>query len=289
MNKKDIPIYELTIQKEEVMDFEFQLMESDQPYDSTSPHRHSYFEIFYFVKGGGVHEIDFTKTEIKDQSLHFLAPGQVHLIKRDKGSHGFVVKFSREFFNLGKINKVDLYDQAIFNHEGGKTEVQLPKSQRNYFKDLFEKIHTEYESEEDSSDEILRSYLQILIIKACRIFKRVYKLENASEERSVALVRAYRKLIEQYFHTHHSVNAYASMLHISANHLSTTVKSELGKSASELIHDRIILECKRLLYHSGKSAKEISYKLGFSDPSYFSRYFKKHVGVSPNVFRDQIQ
>ena len=79
------------------------------------------------------------------------------------------------------------------------------------------------------------------------------------------------------------------MLSITPNHLNDTIKGDTGKTAKEMIHERIILEIKRLMFHSAMSNKEIAYDLNFNDPAYFSRYVRKHLHCSPNDLRNKLR
>ncbi|MBK6643621.1 MAG: AraC family transcriptional regulator [Bacteroidetes bacterium] len=85
------------------------------------------------------------------------------------------------------------------------------------------------------------------------------------------------------------MSEYAQLLNITAGHLNDTIHKDLGKTAGELIHDRIILEAKRLLYHSENSIKEIATELNYKDPSYFGRFLKTHSGSTPDQFRKAIR
>jgi hypothetical protein len=75
----------------------YKLEEAYNPYDATLPHRHNYYEILYFNESGGFHEIDFASHPVLANSLHFISPGQVHLLRRDKLVTGFVLSFSKDF------------------------------------------------------------------------------------------------------------------------------------------------------------------------------------------------
>ncbi|MDQ3073368.1 MAG: helix-turn-helix transcriptional regulator [Bacteroidota bacterium] len=82
---------------------------------------------------------------------------------------------------------------------------------------------------------------------------------------------------------------YAEHLGISEKHLNELSKTYTGKKISEVIHERLMLEAKRLLLHSALSVKEIGYFLSFEDPSYFTRFFKRKAGKSPARFRNEIR
>ncbi|RZM17643.1 MAG: helix-turn-helix domain-containing protein, partial [Pedobacter sp.] len=96
---------------------------------------------------------------------------------------------------------------------------------------------------------------------------------------------AFRKLLEKNYVDLKRPNQYATLLHISTSYLNDCIKGSTGYSASYLIQERIILEAKRLLYHTDKSVKEIASELGYDDYPYFSRLFTKVTGVSAIAFR----
>ena len=98
-------------------------------------------------------------------------------------------------------------------------------------------------------------------------------------------LRRFEQLLDAHFQTHKSVRAYAGLLHLTANHLNVLCRQRLGKTASQLIHERVVTEARRLLRHSALPVGEVGYALGFDDPSYFGRYFRKYAGQSPEAFR----
>jgi AraC-like DNA-binding protein len=99
------------------------------------------------------------------------------------------------------------------------------------------------------------------------------------------LFRKFKRLLEDNFLQVHKVNEYASLLNITEKHLNEICKRFNGKTASAMVFDRLVLEAKRLLQHSDLTIKEISFQLNFNDPSHFSKFFKKHTGVTTKDFR----
>lgn len=100
------------------------------------------------------------------------------------------------------------------------------------------------------------------------------------------ITKEFKNLLEKHFKTVKTPADYSVQLHISTSYLNECVKATTGKSVSSHIQQRVMLEAKRLLYHSAKSVKEIAGGLGYDDYSYFTRLFTKVVGVSPIAFRD---
>jgi len=125
--------------------------------------------------------------------------------------------------------------------------------------------------------------MQVLLIYLSRLYTEQFKTTDGLPDRQL-LIKYLAKINDEFKETH-EVAAYADMLNISAGHLSEVVKEQSGRSAIAHIHDRIVLEAKRLLFHTERSIKEISFQLGFGDASYFNRFFKRITGSTPLEYR----
>ncbi|MEJ7682130.1 MAG: helix-turn-helix domain-containing protein [Segetibacter sp.] len=102
------------------------------------------------------------------------------------------------------------------------------------------------------------------------------------------LLRNFQKLIDRHYKEKKLTKDYAAMLYVTPNHLNALSKDVMGRSAGELIRDRLLLEAKRLLVNAEMTVSEIAFELDFEDNSYFSKFFKKYVGLTPEIFRKQI-
>lgn len=288
--RKIIPAFDLYKTLDSKPGIEFSLLEeSYNPYDASLPHRHNYYEILLFKGSGGIHEIDFHAYPIGENSLHFISPEQVHLLRREKEVTGYVVAFTPDFC-LGKNMDPAFLDGFPFFNNPYATPIvtfQDAAQQRNVM-EIVANMEEEYFSSHDDKADVLLSYLTILLIAARRMYIPGPASATPSSSR-VGMVQRFKKAIVEGFRQQKSVTYYAELLNISAGHLSETVQKETGKTAGDMIHDRIILEAKRLLYHSPKSVKEIAYELGYEDPSYFARFFKTHTQTSPELFRSYIR
>ncbi len=252
------------------------------------PHRHNFYELFFFVEGGGEHILDFQPIEILDRSLHFVAPGQVHLVQRALGSHGSAILFSRDFFHFDLADKNFLKNLPFWEHT---SMLQIEEAYLTEFRQLFETMQREYKRKTNMQKGILRAYLQILLQKSQQLFAKQYPDFNASSPHfspAQVLLKKFESLVEHHFIQLHQVNDYAQLLTVTPNHLNNVVKKLKGKNASEVIYERLVLEIKRLLLQGELSNKEIAFSLSFKDPAYFSRFFKRQTGVSPSVFKQQI-
>lgn len=290
MTNTRIPTFDIYKKIESDLQFEcWTLEETHNPYDSTQPHRHNYYEIFFFEKSGGVQEIDFNAYPVKKNMLHFISPEQVHLLKRKSTVDGYVLSFTKEFCSVNSVGEISMDDFPFFNTYSSSPILELKKSvQKKTILELIHKIKSEFHSKHNDKANALRSYLHILLIELRRMYQPANKF---SEERTAQqeLLRKFKLLIERNFIHKKSVSEFAEIMCISPGHLNDTVHSATGRTASDLIHERIILEAKRLLYHSDQSVKEIAHHLNFDDPSYFARFFKTHASLTPDEFRHQIR
>jgi AraC-like DNA-binding protein len=144
----------------------------------------------------------------------------------------------------------------------------------------------EYATPQVSSNQILRSYLEILLLKLTRF----YTAEDAQYQSPYLLqqVSRYENLVEEHFIRHKSVQEYADMMAFTPKNLNAICKKAVGKTAGSIIKDRVLLEAKRLLMHSELSVNQIVAELNFKDPSYFVRFFRKNEGITPEQFRKRV-
>lgn len=251
------------------------------------PHRHNYYEVLFFAAGSGSHMIDFETHALQETTLHFISPGQVHALNRKRGVEGYVVNFTREFFLLNGGHAAALNDFPAFN----KTlfpVVKLAAGDFALLASLVEQMHGVTEQPTALKGQILVAYIQLLLTR-CKALLVERPEYNTADPAGREVVQRFHQLLEENYIALRQVNDYAGRLNLSPNHLSTVLKKATGKTAGELIHQRLVLEAKRLLLHSEVSAKEIAYQLNFSDPPYFTRFFKTHTGLSPDQFRRDIR
>lgn len=250
-------------------------------------HRHNCFQVFLFTKGGGEHMIDFNYYPIEDHSLHFVSEGQVHSLNSIDGTEGYVILFTKEIVILNSADKYIFNDFPVFN----KSVSPILNPDKDMYADLENMLSmmvVEYSKSNTYKENILGSYISILLLKSKTIIAETseYKRTDTSSQE---LLQKFNNLVEEHFIQNHKVNEYADLLNVTPNHLSETIKKVTGKTAGDIIHQRLILEAKRRLLHSSISAKELAYELNFNDPSYFSRFFKSNTGLSPEAFRKEIR
>ncbi len=283
-----IPVHDFISDDATSIPFTIIPLEVKSVYDSAIPHRHNYYEIFIFYKGGGTHEIDFEEIEVKTGSVHFVSPGQVHVLLRAPGSYGYVVLFSRDFFSLPLQDKDFLFELPFLNNNTAHPFINFHGSEFSEIKVLAENILKENNLHFPDSHHIIRAYLNILLLKCKAGYNHINKKEIIPENLNLHndVIQKFRIMVEKNFRKYHLVKEYASMIAITPENLNEISKRQTGKTASEFISDRLLLEAKRLLLYSDFKAKEIAYFLNFQDPSNFNKFFKNNTGYTPAGFRE---
>ena len=162
--------------------------------------------------------------------------------------------------------------------------IPLDDNEQQKFKTLHEVFIDELETKDNIQAEMLRMLMARFIIKSTRLLKAKQGVVETPKSNKVDLLRSFNFLVEQHFKTEHSVSFYADKLFKSPKTLSNNF-AKLNRSPLQIIHQRIVLEAKRLLTYTDKTAKEIAYEVGFEDASHLSRLFKKYTSQSPSEFK----
>jgi AraC-like DNA-binding protein len=177
---------------------------------------------------------------------------------------------------------------VLFNNLYDTPVVDLDEDQLYSFSTLAGQLKAEMQNRQLPDEDVLISYLKIFLIEASRIKIEQRKPIEGEPRREPLMVEGLKKAIEENYKTLRSPGDYADLLCISIKVLNKASKSYFSKTLTNLITERMIIEAKRELYLTDKPVKQVAFELGYIDEFYFSRYFKKNVGVSPRIFRDTV-
>lgn len=249
-------------------------------------HRHDFYFIVAFTKGSGTHTIDFVSYEVKPGSVFLMSPAQIHSWQLSTDTTGYVLFFSSEFYLLD-FNQKKLFDFPFFHTLTNEPCIYVEESVFEQIEALFKSIYEESIQETYRKAEVIRSYLDILLIKLTGIYR--ITIEPKVSPHLAYQVRKLEELVEVNYLHHKSVSDYADLMFVSGKQLNAICQAALGKSVSEVIRERLMLEAKRLLVHTQLSVAQIAAKLNYLDNSYFNRFFKKVVKMTPEQFRRTYQ
>jgi AraC family transcriptional activator of pobA len=243
-------------------------------------HRHNFFFILAVKEGGGTLDIDFTSYPVQSSSVFFIKAGQVHQLKLKAACTGYLMEFNSEFYHPINKTKIERFRKA--------SNTDLCQFDIEAFQRLCEILNyilTEYSEKQESYQDSIKANLDILMIELVR--------QRRMSEVSATVTHLYAQerleelfeLLDTYITENKQVSYYTNLMHLSAFQLNDITKSTVGKTCSELINERIVLEAKRHLLATPSQVKEIADLLGYEDVSYFIRFFKKHTGQSPEAYR----
>jgi AraC-like DNA-binding protein len=246
-------------------------------------HRHDFHELLFIATGSGMHMLDLVACEVKAPSLHLVLPGQVHQLTRSADMSGDVVMFAPDaLLGQGHAARTELLARAEGPAAIALTAAQLAEAQA-----LIALMERELAVERPMV-EVVEGYLGILLIK-CAAWAREGADAHPVPRDAGDPVRRFLDMVEHGYLGARQVAHYAERLAMTGDHLNTLVRERLGRTASSVIHDRLLLEAKRLLLHGDMSIKEVGYALGMKDPAYFTRWFSKAEGQAPAAFREAIR
>lgn len=248
-------------------------------------HRHQYYEIVWLKRGNGIHNIDMRNYSYEGSTLFLLSPGQMHIIKPEEKPEGYVIKFLPSLFRDAKDMDEYVLNTTLFDNIQVEPMIKVSLAAHTAFEDVFAKMDAEFNVDEEDKEKILLSYLKILITHINRLKKNKITQHAIKADTNLKLFQDYKIEVEKHFKKEHGVQFYADSLFTQTRTLNSLSQKYAGKTAGDIIADRIILEAKRELYYSAMSIKEIGYSLGFDDPAYFTRFFKKQTGGSPNEYK----
>jgi len=250
------------------------------------PHLHDFYSIFWIESGEAIHATEFVEYSLGAGTILFVPPGLKHRMYIDKSVTGTYILFNEEFIRYNNKNQMPLKDYRLFNHPDFKSLITVTPQKHNQLQNIIEQIYAEIQNRDDYSQDIVLNLLHLFLLESRRIFDLQYQEPKAvPEETPDNTIIRFKQLIEENYITQKSVSPYAEMLNINASCLNELTKRTTGITAGELIRNRVIDETKKLLFSGSLSGKEIAFSLGFDDPAYFSRFFKKYTGTTLKEFR----
>lgn len=244
------------------------------------------YQIFMF-ENPAKFSVDFSNYSSAAYSLVFLSPYQHFQWQGLAPASIIKLEFHGDFYCIEYHKKEVACNGLLFNNIYLTPFVTISPILFTEIKTIFNKIEVEKDGGSPFSESVLKSYLQ-LVLALCSKEKSLQLVHTDVYQNELTVSLKFQELLESAFLFERSVQFYAHELALGVDSFSKKVKKELGKSPSQLIQDRVVLEAKKMLHLTYLSVKEIAAKLQFEDEFYFSRYFKKNVGISPSGFRERV-
>jgi len=254
--------------------------------------RRDYYKISLIIGKGKLHYAD-KWIHVDKPALLFSNPMVPYSWEADdEDQTGWFCLFSDQFLQNG--NRLgNLQDSQLFKI-GGTPIFFVDEEQQKSVSDIFQKMMVEIKSDYIHKYDMLRTYLHLLIHETMKInpAENFEHYQNASQR----VASLFMELLERQFPIDSpeaylklkTPTDYAENLSIHVNSLNRSVKEITGKTTSQQITSRIIQEANALLQHTDWNISEIAYGLGFEEPAYFTNYFKKQTGVTPNSLRNSL-
>jgi AraC family transcriptional regulator, transcriptional activator of pobA len=255
--------------------------------------RQHFFDISFFININETVNIytDNNKNAVRGSTLQLLPPFQLFSLTVPKEilqiTKGYTLTFSFDFISTGIAQSNFLKEFAFFKISNQNTHFDLEPVVTEKFIYLFERMIYEYEQNQYLSKQILLGYLWVLLNECKKVYEdAIAKLGQQDKPKpSKQLFDSFQNLVASNLQRNSKVEEFADMLFVTPNHLTQSIKETSGKSPKEFITQRRLLEAKTLLLNSTNTVSEIAYLLNFSEPTHFTKFFKKETSLTPIEFR----
>ena len=262
------------------------LIETDPQETHELPHRHNFQEILWVRSGQGKHAIDGNELTIQPTTFYLIAKGQVHQLITGIDLDGLVIRFTDAFLPNFLSEEMGHYQTVLFNNVTINHTLPVPPEALANFEALLGLLLSEFGGGDGrSNQEVLRHLLTVLLVKLGKVQQEVVRGAGTAVSPEAQLFHQFTLLLEENHSQTHAVADYAQMLNIAPRQLSDITRQLVGRTAKHLIEDRLILEARRLLTFTNLSVKEIAHRLGYKDPSHFSKIFKKNTHTTPQDYK----
>ncbi len=260
-----------------------------------APQRSARYGIWWLTTGHGECRVDFRAHSFAPETLLFLTPYQPFAFRPAAGSGpptGTLIEFTPEFFCIERHRAEVGCSGVLFNTLYDAPVLALDAAGRAVLAPALDQLRAELARGGLAQDDALMALLKLFLIQATRL-----KLDQAPDQRVVfaesvtpappeaPAASRLPDLLERHYRTHKTAHDYAALTGLTAKALGRVVQRHFGRSVSELIQERVLMEAKRELFLTAAPIKAIAYDLGFDDPAHFSRYFRRGAGVSPEGYR----
>ena len=248
------------------------------------PHAHpDHIQLLFVEHGGGEIRIEAQTYQIPVPAVVVIPVAMVHEIRFLPGTDGHVITAACSYAKA--MTQGDArYGEALAH----PAVYPLGEDPANCgaLKESFEWMRREYVWTAPGRRMAIKAQFQRILVALMRLRAEAGGVDPQRGDRDYDLLCRYRELLEAHFKSEKALEFYASKLGVSIQRLNLACKARADKTASQLLHERVVIEAKRCLIYMTMTVAEVGYDLGFEDPAYFSRFFSQRVGVPPGAYRE---
>jgi AraC family transcriptional activator of pobA len=258
------------------------IAQRSKPHDwIIKPHRHDkLLQLIYIETGVTQARLDGLNLRIESPTLLVIPPLTIHGFEFVPETRGHVLTLAAPL-----VQRVCMSMGGQPNGLQKAGVIGVTRDEQRCLGGLLTAIAGEYQSHREYRDAVLQSLVSQLLIWVVRQRTAVEMVTEQTRDKGKQYFIRFQQLVERHYREHRPLDFYAAKLNISTPHLNSICRQAAGVSALRVIHERLLLEAKRDLVYTAYTIKEISDGLGFAEPAYFTRFFKRRQNVSPQEFR----
>lgn len=217
---------------------------------------------------------------------HITCTTYLHKVQIDNSDTNLkTLLFNREFYCVHTFDSEVSCNGLLFFGSSIAPRIKLDQKETERLQALYSVLEEEFSVSDTNQEEMLRILLKRFIIRCTRLARKQI-LKRNDDPLDIDLVRSFNVLVEEHFKVKKTVGEIAALMHKSPKTITNVFSRYSEISPLQVIHNRIMMEAKRMLLYTDKSSKEIGYELGYSDPAQFSKLFKNICGMTTIEFRN---
>lgn len=249
------------------------------------PYALAFHDVLLVTRGRGTASLDDRTVPLAPGTVLLTRPGEVRRLAVP-GLDGACLFFTDDFLGETFADPHLVERFACFRRDRPSPVLGLAPAERQLFLRRFRDMEREVADLRSDASEVLRAGVHELLV----LLNRWYVARHGPVPPRVdGAVERFRALVDRDFATEQRVARYARAVGLTPGHLGALCRAGLGKSAGAVIRERVVHEAKRLLRYTDLTAAEVGDRLGFTDPAYFARYFRRETGTPPSVYRSRVR
>ncbi|SHJ90308.1 AraC-type DNA-binding protein [Reichenbachiella agariperforans] len=261
----------------------FERVEENPNHDPLKPHRITFFALLIVMEGEGMHQVDLENYLLKKGSVLKIAKGQVHAFQENLSYDGYLVVFTEDFvLKFFSKSTIDFISH-LYNYH-----ISDPLVEGSNFNESFLALIAQELNNENTYAQrnIIAKMLELYLLKLERVSHLAISTKRNTEQ--YPLFFQFKNLVEERYMDTRNVKDYAEYMSVSAKQLNAVVQNFTLNTAKHFIDEYVVLEIKRAILSTNNSLKEIAYELGFDEVTNFTKFFKKHTGITPKEYKSSL-